>query len=203
MTDFQDAALGLQFIKRYHMRDLNRQQNVAEHSYNVTMLVLETALWLERFNTDFSDSRVLRMITRALLHDLPEYFTGDLDYWVKAKLKDAWTDMEKGAIKGFVEDLPDYMGPTIRTAYMFSKPGYLDYCVVKQADYLELTHFCMSEYRRGNKKAKSMIEKGLTVTRRYEHDALKDESCPLRMLETHLWLNLNMRKKLDVMRDVI
>ena len=83
ITKFQETALKVQFIKRYHMRDTSRQQNVAEHSYNVAMLAMETALWVTWSNTDKGEGFVYRVLMQALLHDLSECFTGDLDYWVK------------------------------------------------------------------------------------------------------------------------
>jgi len=183
MTNWQEVALGIQYVKRYHMCDMGRQQNVAEHSYNVAMIVLETAMWLDERNRNVV--ALLRRMMMALTHDLPEYFTGDLDYWVKAKeeMNGSWQRMEEAVITDFVDSLPKYMRDDILPAMSSMEQGTLDYCLVKQADYLELTNFCMNDAERGNKKSLKIAGVGLKLMDKYRHDDLKSNECPLRKLE--------------------
>ena len=195
MTNWQEAALALQHIKRYHMHDLSRVQNVAEHSYNVTMLVLETSMWwMHRKRTEgfgegieiqsYREAGVLRRVIRALIHDLPERFTGDLDYNVKSNLmlNGTWEKMEDTMVMDFTASLPSYMKSVVRE-FADCDEDNLDYCIIKQADYLELTHYCIDDAERGNKKSLGIAKNGFKVTHKYDHQDLESVECPLRQLE--------------------
>jgi len=198
MTSWQETALALQHIKRYHMHDMSRTQNVAEHSYNVTMLVLETALWLseEKRTAGFGEgiamqpyreAGILSVLIRALVHDLPECFTGDLDYMVKSRMNDSWKEMENKVFIDFLVDkLPTYMKSHVMKAWMYRDETNLDYCIIKQADYLELTHYCIDDAQRGNRKSLGIAENGFRVTHKYDHKDLESVECPLRILESSL-----------------
>ncbi len=190
ITKFQETALKVQFIKRYHMRDTSRQQNVAEHSYGVAMLAMETALWVTWLNTDKGEGFVYRVLMQALLHDLPECFTGDLDYWVKKSpsIRETWDKFERGCILDFTNDLPTFLIADVRQSLLPPKgSSALEYCIVKQADYLELVNFCYDDYLRGNKKSLQMAALGLRAFNRYTHPTLDDDECPAKIL----WKSLN------------
>ncbi len=199
MTKWQEVALGIQYVKRYHMCDMGRQQNVAEHSFNVAMIVLETSLWLydlkrtEGFGEGVSmqsyrEAEIGRRVMMALTHDLPEFFTGDLDYWVKAReeMNGSWKAMEEGVVTEFIESLPEYMKNIMNRVMSPMEQDSLDYCLVKQADYLELTNFCMNDAERGNKKSLKIAGVGLKLIHKYDHEGLEPRECPLRKLEASL-----------------
>lgn len=61
-----------QSVQRWHTIDTSRSQSVAEHSFNVAMIVgtICEQLGYNRGDTD-------RMMRRALNHDLDEVFNGD------------------------------------------------------------------------------------------------------------------------------
>lgn len=191
ITKFQETVLKVQFVKRYHMRDTSRQQNVAEHSYNVAMLAMETALWVTWLNVDKSEGFVYRVLMQALLHDVTECFTGDLDYWVKnSSIKKHWDELERGYILDFTNELPTFLLADVRQALLPPKGNSsLEYCIVKQADYLELINFCYDDYLRGNKKSLQMAGLGLKAFSKYKHLVLEDEECPVKIL----WKSLNDR----------
>lgn len=188
MTKWQEVALALQYVKRYHMCDLSRKQNVAEHSFNVTMIVLETALWLDADSTVLSYKNLYRIVIRALLHDLPEHFTGDLDYWVKNDrgMNEACKKMEHEAVNTFTNFLPLWMRGDIVMALSDCNKENLDYCIVKQADYLELANFCLNDAERGNRKSLAIAKNGFVVIHKYDHSVLDSFLCPLRILEVSL-----------------
>lgn len=72
----------IQAVKRWHMIDTTRTQNLAEHSANVAMLAMLIALTapIEFFDTYTYVGAV------ALVHDLPEAFTGDIPSHTKKLL---------------------------------------------------------------------------------------------------------------------
>lgn len=188
MNEWQMVVLGIQYVKRYHMCDMGHQQNVAEHSFNMAMIVLETSLWLETRPSTYNNGTTLQRLIMALTHDLPEYFTGDLDYWVKAKeeMNGSWKNMEEGVITQFIESLPQYLQDDIQPAMSPMEQGSLNYCLIKQADYLELTDFCMNDAERGNKKSLKIAGVGLNLIHKYDHFDLESNECPLRQLEFSL-----------------
>lgn len=69
-----ESVMRIQAVKRWHMIDTTRTQNLAEHSANVAMLAMLIALTapVEFFDTHTHVGAV------ALVHDLPEAFTGDI-----------------------------------------------------------------------------------------------------------------------------
>jgi Predicted hydrolases of HD superfamily len=73
--------LRLQEVKRYPICHTNRDQSVAEHSYNVAMIAMELA-------EDWADPAMkLDIITYALSHDLEEVYTGDIPSSFKRRLR--------------------------------------------------------------------------------------------------------------------
>ena len=69
-----ESVMRLQAVKRWHMIDTTRQQTLAEHSANVAMLAMLIAKTapIEWFDT------YTHVAGAALVHDLPEAFTGDI-----------------------------------------------------------------------------------------------------------------------------
>lgn len=69
-----ESVMRIQAVKRWHMIDTTRTQNLAEHSANVAMLAMLIVLTapIEFFDTYTYVGAV------ALVHDLPEAFTGDI-----------------------------------------------------------------------------------------------------------------------------
>lgn len=78
-----EAVMRLHSVKRWHMIDTTRQQTLAEHSANVAMLVMLVAATAPIFT--FGDPSMLA--AAALVHDLPECFTGDIPTLTKRSLK--------------------------------------------------------------------------------------------------------------------
>jgi HD superfamily phosphodiesterase len=72
----------IQAVKRWHMIDTTRTQNLAEHSANVAMLamLIASTTTIEFFDTYTYVGAV------ALVHDLPEAFTGDIPSHTKKML---------------------------------------------------------------------------------------------------------------------
>ena len=77
-----ESVMRIQAVKRWHMIDTTRTQNLAEHSANVAMLAMLIALNspIEFFDTYHYVGAV------ALVHDLPEAFTGDIPSHTKKML---------------------------------------------------------------------------------------------------------------------
>lgn len=68
-----ETVMRFHAVKRWHMIDTTRQQTLAEHSANVGLLAYIIAVNAPQMYFGSAD----RMPALALIHDLPETFTGD------------------------------------------------------------------------------------------------------------------------------
>lgn len=87
-----EVIMRLQSVKRWHMIDTTRQQTLAEHSANVSLLVWYIATTCPGLY--FGPSQIVA--TQALMHDLDEVFIGDIPTHTKrasAKLFGAVKDL--------------------------------------------------------------------------------------------------------------
>jgi len=85
-----EAVMRFQSVKRWHMIDTTRQQTLAEHSANVALLARQIANTAPRMF--FGDAALVA--DRALRHDVPEVFTGDIPTHTKRHL-DGLTGVER------------------------------------------------------------------------------------------------------------
>lgn len=85
-----ESIMRIQAVKRWHMIDTTRTQNLAEHSANVAMLAMLIALSAP---IEFFDDPILAAAV-GLVHDLPEAFTGDIPSHTK-KMLEGFDGLEK------------------------------------------------------------------------------------------------------------
>lgn len=77
-----ETVMRLHSVKRWHMIDTTRQQTLAEHSANVALLAMMIATTSPIFH--FATGAIIA--TYALMHDIPEAFTGDIPTHTKRHL---------------------------------------------------------------------------------------------------------------------
>lgn len=77
-----ETVMRMQAVKRWHMIDTTRTQTLAEHSANVAMLAMLVAMNCPMFQ--FGPPAYIAMA--ALVHDMPEAFTGDIPTHTKKYL---------------------------------------------------------------------------------------------------------------------
>lgn len=75
--------LRLMQVKRYGIFHMNRDQSVAEHSFNVAMIALE----LIEDEDDEDVNLYIRVMSYALFHDMDEVLSGDIPSPFKRKLR--------------------------------------------------------------------------------------------------------------------
>jgi hypothetical protein len=88
-----ESVMRLQAVKRWHMIDTTRTQNLAEHSANVAVLAAMIAFTAPSFW--FDDHSAIAMA--ALVHDIAEAFTGDIPSHTKRYLSDV-KELEQSVI---------------------------------------------------------------------------------------------------------
>jgi 5'-deoxynucleotidase YfbR-like HD superfamily hydrolase len=116
-------------VKRYHSQPAVHTQTVGEHTYGVMWLVLLLTRYASR-----------DLMVAALMHDAPEYYTGDVPAPTKrlAGMKAAFDNIEDSVFKRLELQYPQLSEAEART--------------LKMADVLEGALFCAWELNRGNRE---------------------------------------------------
>ena len=169
---FAEKLTQLQRTERFQLEDLLRRQSVAEHSYNVALLVWINTLWIKNEYPDDEEVQNLDLhycVMLALFHDFPEGTTGDLNYWIKNKsgevFKAAWDKMERDRMTEFINQTPEFLQDMLRS-YLGLKPvGDLEVSLIKTADYLDFTLFCLNELKLGNFAAAELVKIGIEIVK--------------------------------------
>lgn len=110
--------LRLMQVKRYPICHTNRDQSVAEHSYNVALIAGELADAVTTEDRDFHS----HVVHYALHHDMEEVYTGDMPSSFKRHLVE-----HVPAAKPLVQS-PWHVDPKVKS-------------VVKLADYIEAIYY--------------------------------------------------------------
>jgi hypothetical protein len=77
-----ETVMRIQAVKRWHMIDTTRIQNLAEHTANVALLAMTIA---KTAPINWFDAAAA-VAAAALVHDIPESFTGDIPTHTKRHL---------------------------------------------------------------------------------------------------------------------
>lgn len=160
--DFFAYIARMKHIKRWALMHSEVEENVKEHSFDVTVIAHALATI---GNTYFGkDYDVTKVLLYSVFHETSEVITGDLPTPIKyfnESINSAYKDLETLAAKKLLATLPD----EIRAHYEpFVLPDKADkeYYLVKCADRLSAYVKCLEELKIGNKefaKAKKSIGK--------------------------------------------
>ena len=130
-------------IWRYSGRLVLKPENLAEHSYYVTMKVIELGQFYK-----FSEEDIFKAIKIALCHDLGEIYTGDIPHSLKTYSPEIKRVSEKLEVELIKENFP-YFGEVFEEfeAKADLKISYL----VELADIADVIMFIDREESLGNK----------------------------------------------------
>lgn len=93
LLDFTlEQVCRLSCIKRWGIIEMQRDQSVAEHSYNVAAIAL---MIVDKMAPDIDDALKSGILSWSLIHDLPELVTGDFPTPVKAFISENLAVMER------------------------------------------------------------------------------------------------------------
>lgn len=95
-----EAVMRFHAVKRWHMIDTTRQQTLAEHSANVALL----AYTIAKSAPHMFFGGGTTVVAHALLHDLPEVFTGDIPSHTKRNIQGV-TELENLVLPAFFNEL--------------------------------------------------------------------------------------------------
>lgn len=131
-----NRAITLSNIQRYSRMHLFNRQNVAEHSFNVALILLT----MLSGDTEKSYKEKFEILAAGILHDIEESVTGDVIAPIKDKLE-GFGDVEADAAESI---LPH----SLLMHWDGSRSQYEDY--IHFADLIERSIFCQKEIELGN-----------------------------------------------------
>lgn len=170
----------LVYHTRYSGAHVIHKENVAEHSYYVTLLADLIAHDLEQKMNDRTKLNRLKILQMALYHDTEEAYTGDLITPVKNKspeLKREWDKLSSLMMKeGLHHDFPGQQHivkyiVSIHHMYETNKTTLLENQIVKFADGLQSVVYLLREIGFGNRHVTSILQNVVSSMKRlFEHN---------------------------------
>lgn len=160
----------MSFIDRWALMRNNRNENLKEHSQDVTIIALTLAIiFKDIVSPDLvSDSFLYDVMSCAIFHDASEIITGDLPTPIKYRndqIRTAYKEIEASANNTLLSLLPIELRKSFRAA--FGATNIRAGRIVKAADKLSALIKCISEENTGNTEfvsARASIEKALEET---------------------------------------
>lgn len=147
-SDFFALLSRMKYIERWSlMRNITRE-NIAEHSFFVS--ILSHALACIRRDILGQPCDPEKAAAYALFHDASEIFTGDLPTPIKyfnSEIRTAYAEIEKSATERLLRTLPDELMPSYE-ALLHIPDEY--HPLVKAADKLAAYIKCIEERTSGN-----------------------------------------------------
>ena len=162
--DFYAYMDRMKYIKRWQLMRSTREENIMEHSQEVTMIAHALATINNKVFGGNAD--VTKTVLYALYHETGEVMTGDLPTPIKyynTEIHGAYKELEQKACGKIVSMLPEELQSEI-SPFVLADEDSVEYQLVKAADRLSAYIKCLEELRSGNKefsKAKQSIEKDL------------------------------------------
>lgn len=139
----------LKFVTRFNHRSKICVENVAEHSYFVSIMSLVV---IDKFFPNVDKAKALQM---ALLHDVPEAITGDVLYSTKKS-----SPLIKKELDTFERQIMhEYFSPSISSIFEdFADDNSKEHDIVILADIMSILMYIQNEKSLGNENF-SNIEK--------------------------------------------
>ena len=150
----------MKYIKRWNLMRSIREENIMEHSQQVSVIAHVLALTQNKLYNGSVD--VNKVILLAQYHEVGEVITGDLPTPIKyfnPEIKSAYKDLEKNACVRILNMLPEELKDDYKE-FIIPDESTEEYKLVKYADRLAAYIKCVEEVKAGNsefKKAKNSI----------------------------------------------
>mgnify|MGYP003507793475 CR=1 FL=1 len=169
--DFYAYMDRMKYIKRWQLMRSTREENIMEHSEQVTVLAHALCLINNKMFGESLDEK--KVLTYAKYHETGEVITGDLPTPIKyfnKEINHAYKDIELGASKKLLSTLPEELR-SVYEQYVIPCEESEEYKIMKCADKISAYIKCVEEIKSGNaefKKAKESILKEINKCEREE-----------------------------------
>lgn len=138
----------LRYIKRFSICPRVHEESVAEHSYYVAFIAMMIATDLKKAGHKIDLGLLL---SRALIHDLDEVFSGDFIRMFKhdnRAVKDAIDKTSHTMMLKFTAEYP--AGITLMRYWKDAKDSTVEGCILAFADFLSVVSYIWQEIHAGN-----------------------------------------------------
>ena len=155
----------MKYIRRWSLMRSVREENIMEHSQQVSVIAHALALINNKIYGGNVD--VNKTVLLAQYHEVGEVITGDLPTPIKyfnPEINLAYKDLEKNACERILNMLPEELKEEYKGYVLQKDEDSEESRLVKYADRLSAYLKCVEEMKAGNnefKKAKLSIEKEL------------------------------------------
>jgi len=141
----------LRWIKRWGLKRNAYEENVMEHSWEVSVIAHTLALIKNRYYEGTVDANAVA--AAALYHDITEVITGDLPTPIKYHSKEintAYKQIEKQAEKELLNLLPEALWPDFQGLIHHELMPEEHVQIIKAADKISAYLKCQAELKAGN-----------------------------------------------------
>jgi 5'-deoxynucleotidase len=141
----------LRWIKRWGLKRNAHEENVMEHSWEVSVIAHTLALIKNRYYGGNVDANAIA--TAALYHDITEVITGDLPTPIKYHSKEintAYKEIEKRAEKELLALLPAELRADFQALIHHDEMPEEHVQIIKAADKISAYLKCQAELKAGN-----------------------------------------------------
>ena len=160
-------------VKKYHNTPLQQNENVAEHTFYVTIIARALCGLLEESGTKIN---TLEVMEKAMVHDMEEMFSGDILQPFKysdPELKHLLDKINEKSIEKAFEGLPDKLAVHFKSLWSdYHESGKIEDKIVKIADRLSLIAYCIEQIKLGNRFMIEILENGLRQLKNHEFEWL-------------------------------
>ena len=149
----------LRWIKRWGLKRNAHEENVMEHSWEVSVIAHTLALIKNRYYNGTVDANAVA--TAALYHDITEVITGDLPTPIKyhsPEINAAYKQIEQRAEFELLALLPEALQSDFRALIQHDQIPAAHLELIKAADKISAYLKCQSELKAGNREFETASE---------------------------------------------
>ena len=150
-------------ITRYCTTPSLIQESVSDHSFLISLLIIETSTEYPKL---FNYVNRENLLIRATLHDLVESVTGDIPSPAKRAVKDGekvFTEIEKSVVDQLCDGRPDEFRHLLIDAICFDDFDNIEELLFKTFDYLCVLLKTSNELYLGNRYYKRVVREMVPV----------------------------------------
>ena len=143
--DFYAYMDRMKYIKRWQLMRSTREENIMEHTQEVT--VIAHALAVIHNEVFGGNADILKTVLYAVYHETADVMTGDLPTPIKyynQSIQGAYKELEKNACEKLVNTLPKEMKKGI-APFVLTEEESVEYKLMKAADRLSAYVKCLEE----------------------------------------------------------
>jgi len=158
-TSFYAYLSRLRWIKRWGLKRNAYEENVMEHSWEVSVIAHTLALIKNRYFDGSVDANAIA--TAALYHDVTEVITGDLPTPIKyhsEKITTAYKQIEQQAENELIGLLPEKLQQDFASLIQHNNMPEGHEGIIKAADKISAYLKCQAELKAGNSEFETAAE---------------------------------------------